>query len=151
MRRLDRIIQDPQIIADIIQRSLVCRLGLTDGDQPYVVPLCFGLQDRLLYFHCASEGTKLDILRKNNKVCVEFDVDPQLIKGDKACQWGMHYRSVIAFGTGYIIDDIEQKRLALNVIMDHYGTGSWCYSAAELRNVTIVKVEIAEMTCKIKT
>ena len=37
MRRFDRQVRDADVFADIIRRSLVCRLGLTDGDQPYVV------------------------------------------------------------------------------------------------------------------
>jgi uncharacterized protein len=150
MRRLDRHVQDVQVIADIIRRSLVCRLGLTDGDQPYVVPLCFGFQDQILYFHCAFEGYKLDILHKNNKVCVEFDVDQELIPGDKACGWSMHYSSVIGFGRASIIEASEEKRLALNVIMDHYGKGPWFFSETELRNVTIVKIRISELTCKVR-
>jgi nitroimidazol reductase NimA-like FMN-containing flavoprotein (pyridoxamine 5'-phosphate oxidase superfamily) len=150
MRRLDRNVQDPQFIADVIQRSSVCRLGLADGDQPYVVPLCFGLKDRVLYFHCASQGHKLDILRKNNKVCLEFDIDTELVKGDKACRWSMRYRSVIAFGTASFIHDIAQKREALNIIMNHYGNGPWSYSEAELTKVFVVKVNITEWTCKVR-
>jgi uncharacterized protein len=150
MRRLDRQVLDAPVIADIIRRSQVCRLGLTDGDQSYVVPLCFGFQDRILYFHCAAEGYKLDILRKNNKVCVEFDVDQELIQGDKACGWSMHYSSVIGFGRASIIEAIEEKRMALTVIMDHYAKGPWSFSETELRNVTIVEVRISKLTCKVR-
>jgi uncharacterized protein len=150
MRRQDRQIQDPKIIEDIIQRSLVCRLGLSDGEQPYIVPLCFGCKDNTLYFHCAGEGYKLDIIKKNNKVCVEFDIDQQLISGDKACQWSMNYRSVIGFGKAFIVAEEELKRAALDVIMDHYAHGPHEYAQPSLDKVCIVKVVIETMTCKVR-
>ena len=128
MRLHDRQIYDPQIIEDIIQRSQVCRLGMTDGDQPYVVPLCFGYKDKVLYVHCAPQGYKLDILHRNNKVCVEFDIDQHLISGEKACQWSMNYRSVIAFGRAFIVKKTVMKRAALDIIMNHYTHGEHDYA-----------------------
>ena len=45
MRRKDKEISDPAGIDAIIKKAAVCRLGMVNGDKPYVVPLCFGLQD----------------------------------------------------------------------------------------------------------
>jgi nitroimidazol reductase NimA-like FMN-containing flavoprotein (pyridoxamine 5'-phosphate oxidase superfamily) len=59
-----------------------------DG-QPYIVPVCFGYDDGTLYFHSATAGRKLDVLRKNNAVCVEFDVDCEVVKAENACKWGI--------------------------------------------------------------
>jgi nitroimidazol reductase NimA-like FMN-containing flavoprotein (pyridoxamine 5'-phosphate oxidase superfamily) len=150
MRLQDRQIRDPEIIQEIIQRSMVCRLGLVDGDQPYVVPLCFGYKENTLYFHCAAEGYKLDLLKKNTKVCVEFDIDQQLISGEKACQWSMNYRSVIGFGKAFIVAERDAKRAALDVIMDHYAHGPYEYIPSSLDKVCIVQVEIETMTCKVR-
>ncbi len=83
MRKKEKQINDIAGIEDVLSRALVCRLALCENDRPYIVPLCFGYEDNALYFHCAQQGKKLDILRKNNNVCFEVDIDCQLIKADK--------------------------------------------------------------------
>jgi nitroimidazol reductase NimA-like FMN-containing flavoprotein (pyridoxamine 5'-phosphate oxidase superfamily) len=126
----------------------VCRLGLCEGDQPYIVPLCFGYKDNALYFHCAGQGKKLDILRRNNNVCFEVDIDSQVMKADQACDWEMKYKSVIAFGKAVFIKDIESKRKALDVIMHEYSDGTFEYPANAIDNMVVIKIEIESMTGK---
>ena len=89
MRRKDKEITDKAEIESIIGSSMVCRLAMTDKNRPYIVPLCFGYKDNTLYFHSAGQGKKLDILKKNNLVCFEFDIDYEPIKEDKAYDWLM--------------------------------------------------------------
>ena len=74
MRRREKEITDESTLESIILASLVCRLALSDGNQPYIVPLCFGYQDKTLYFHSALEGKKIDIIKHNQNVCFEFDL-----------------------------------------------------------------------------
>jgi len=119
MKRKDKEITDTKVIDDIICRSTVCRLALSETNQPYIVPVCFGYRNRTLYVHSAREGKKIDILRKNNNVCIEFDVDHEIVKADQACKWSMKYRSVICYGTASFVDDGSKKREALDVIMAH--------------------------------
>jgi nitroimidazol reductase NimA-like FMN-containing flavoprotein (pyridoxamine 5'-phosphate oxidase superfamily) len=148
MRRKDREITDIALIEAIIRNSLVCRLGMSRNDQPYVVPLCFAYNDSTLYFHSAAEGMKLDILQQNPNVCVEFDIDQKVIHGDKPCKWGMQYRSVIGFGQASIVSAPEEKQTALAAIMQQYSGRSYDFSQAETKSVIIVKVEIQSLTGK---
>ncbi|MBA7530072.1 hypothetical protein ES705_22275 [subsurface metagenome] len=100
MRRSDYQITDKQELLDILKQAEICRLALADRDEPYIVPINFGIEftDPLnLYFHCAREGRKLDIIERNHKVCFEVEVDAKLHPGSKACGWSMRYRSVIGF------------------------------------------------------
>ena len=73
MRRKDKEIQAEADIVAILKKARVCRLGMAEGEMPYVVPLCFGFQDNALYFHCALQGRKNDTLRNNPNVCFEMD------------------------------------------------------------------------------
>ena len=148
MRRKENEITDKTAMESIILGSSVCRLAFSEENRPYIVPLCFGYEDDTLYFHSAREGRKLDILRKNNKVCFEFDVDHEIVEADDACAWGMKYQSVIGFGKGSIIDDIESKRKALNIIMQHYSGNSYEYPDKIVKKTVIIKVEIEHMTGK---
>ncbi|MHC4423065.1 MAG: pyridoxamine 5'-phosphate oxidase family protein [Planctomycetota bacterium] len=148
MQRKDKKINDIATIEDIIRRASVCRLGLCEGKQPYIVPLCFGYKDNALYFHSARGGKKLGILRNNNNVCFEIDIDDDLIKAEEACDWAMKYQSVIGFGKAVFIDDIESRCKAFDVIMQNYSNGSFEYPIEALKNAVIIKVEIESMTGK---
>ena len=79
MRKKEREITDIGEIEKIIRKATVCRLGLALNDVPYVVPLSFGYADKTLYLHGAKEGKKLDIIRQNNRVCFEVDVDSEVV------------------------------------------------------------------------
>jgi len=109
MRRKEKEITDIKSIEEIISKARIFRLAMTLEDNPYVVPLCFGYRARTIYFHSAGQGKKIDILRKNNKVCFEFEVDCELRESDKACNWSMKFRSVIGFGKVSFIEDMEEK------------------------------------------
>ena len=83
MRRKDKEISDTKEIEEIIKRAKVCRLAMTDENRPYMVPLCFGYSEGVLYFHSANRGKKLDILNKNNRICFEFDIELELVPGEE--------------------------------------------------------------------
>ena len=148
MRRKEQQIHDTPAIKDILSRALVCRLGLCEDNQPYVVPLCFGYKDNALYFHCGPEGKKLNILRKNNKVCFEVDIDSEYIKADKPCKCAMKYKSVIGFGKAIFIDDAELKCKALNIVMHQFSGKTFVFPEEAMKKTTILKVEIESMTGK---
>jgi len=149
MRRKDREITDRAMIDAIIRQALVCRLAMSDGDQPYVVPLCFGYADNALYFHSAGAGKKIEMLKKNNRVCFEFDIDPMLAKrGRDGCEWGMKFQSVIGMGRAELVEDEASKRKALDIIMNQYGDGHFEYDDAKVKRTVVIRVDIYEMTGK---
>lgn len=149
MRRNDKEIRDEDTIKSIIKRATVCRLGLSENNVPYIVPLNFGYKDNFLYFHSAREGKKIDMIRSNNDVCFEIDSDNEIVEGEKACGWSMKYYSIIGFGKAFLVEDFEEKRKALDVIMGHYsGESSFEYPEEAVNNTSIIKVKIERMTGK---
>ncbi len=152
MRRKDKEIVDGKVMVSIIEKAIVCRVAMCWQDEPYVIPMNFGYRDNYIYLHSAREGRKLDILRNNNKVCIEFDADVELVQSQVACNTSMKYKSVLAFGKAIILKDIAEKKRVLDIIMHHY-----CYHASPsvfhypedaLEKVIIVKVKIENMTGK---
>ena len=148
MRRKEKAISDPSGIDAVIEKAGVCRLGMVDGNSPYVVPLCFGYQDGVLYFHSALKGLKIDIIGSNPNVCVEFDVDAEPVDADKACDWSMKFKSVIGFGKAVLIDDPDEKRDALSIIMSHYSDQPFQFPENKLAATAVIKVKIDRMTGK---
>jgi nitroimidazol reductase NimA-like FMN-containing flavoprotein (pyridoxamine 5'-phosphate oxidase superfamily) len=148
MRRAEKEIKDRGTIEDILRRAKVCRLALSDHNRPYLVPLCFGFRGDRLFFHSAREGKKIDILKENPKVCFEVDLDFQVLQADVPCESSSRYRSVVGFGTAHLLEDAEEKRKALNAIMEHYAERPFEYAEAEVENVAIIEVEIESLTGK---
>ncbi len=151
MRRKDREVRDKKAIESIIRRATVCRIGLAENNLPYVVPVTFGYKDDCLYFHSASEGRKIDIIKQNNNLCFEMDVDCEFVKkSEQPCNWSMKYRSVIGFGKAFLVEDAEGKRKALDIIVGHYSGGPYQYPYPEdmISNIAVIKVEIDSVTAK---
>ena len=132
----------------ILVGASVCRLALADDGEPYVVPLCFGYRDRVLYFHSAGEGRKITILRKNPRCCVEVNGYEGPLRDSSPCTWEVRYKSVICAATACIVETFEEKKTGLNCIMSHYGGTEYPFSEEELQRVCVVRVEIREMTGK---
>ena len=149
MRRKEKEIRDRTEIESVIYRSRVCRLAMCEGGSPYVVPLCFGYKDNTLYFHTAMKGMKMDILRENNRVCFEFDLDHEIVTSPNPCEWGIKYRSVIGFGKAAFLENREPKKKAFEIILEHYGAkGPFSYSEKGFKKTMIIKVDIESMTGK---
>ena len=148
MRRQEREIRDEAEIQEILEKGLVCRLGLYDGQYPYVVPLNYGYRNGCMYFHSAREGKKTDILKKNGRVCIEVDIDFRVVRGETPCRWTAKYRSVIGFGRARIIDDEREKKAGLDVIMAHYGGSGGGYDEKSLQRTSLIEVVLESITGK---
>jgi nitroimidazol reductase NimA-like FMN-containing flavoprotein (pyridoxamine 5'-phosphate oxidase superfamily) len=149
MRRKDKEIKDEELIEAILRRASICRIALSENDLPYIVPLCFGHKDDFLYLHSAKEGRKIDMIRKNNNVCFEIEIDTELVAGENPCKWTMKYYSIIGFGKAFLVEDTEEKREALDIISEHYsGKSSSEFPETALHNVVVIKVKIESMTGK---
>jgi len=148
LRRKEKEIRDKKEIEEIIGRALVCRIAVSDNNNPYVFPVCFGYKDNCLYLHSAPEGRKIEILKKNNKVCFAIDIDTELVESDRGCDWGIKYLSVIGFGRALFVEKPDEEKEALSIIMKHYSDKDYQFPENSLKKVKIIKIEIESMTGK---
>ena len=148
MRRKDKEISDESGIEAIIEKAMVCRLGMVNGDKPYIVPLSFGYRDNALYFHGALRGQKIDLIKENSNVCFEFDIAAEALGGEEACNWSMKFKSVIGFGKAAFIEGLEEKRHALGIIMAQYSEKEFEFPEKMVNATAVIKVEIERMTGK---
>jgi uncharacterized protein len=154
MRRKEREIADKDEIDSIISSSDVCRIAMANDNIPYIVTMNFGYvggKIQCLYFHCAPEGRKLEMIRRNNFVCFEMDTNHKIYKGEKGCDWGMNYSSVVGYGKIFIVDDRDERHAGLCHIMDHYGgSGPYSFNENVFTRTTILRLDITEMAGKKK-
>ncbi len=149
MRRKDKELADPALLSAVLREAFVCRIGLVDEDWPYVVPVNFVSSGGCLYLHSANEGRKIEILKRNNRVCFETETGVELVRAERACDFGARYVSVIGTGTAsFVTDPVEMSR-AFDLFMEKYaGGGSWSYPPAALRAVTVIRVDVETLTGK---
>lgn len=149
MRRHEKEITDISEIEEILQKGQVCHIGLSNDGQPYVVPMNYGYRDGYLYLHSASEGQKVDMARKNPKICFEVDIDGEVYSsGPESCNWSCKYRSVIGTGRVEFTEKAEEKAEALNVMMEHYSGKTFEFSPQAISRVLIWKVKVDRITGK---
>lgn len=148
MRRKEKQVDDPAVIEDIVRKAQFCRLGMIDHDTPYVVPMNFGYADGMFFVHSASEGRKIDVLRRHPKVCLQLDIDCQLVRSENPCKWGVAYKSVIALGTAAFVDDPDEKAEGLNVIMRHYSGQAHRFPPGSLEKTAVIRIKVEQITAK---
>lgn len=152
MRRKDKEITDRTEMEHILQMAMVCRVSFMDGNYPYIIPLNYGYvwEEKLnLYFHSAKEGKKIELIKKNNNVAFEIDIAGDLVKKEKACDWGITYKSIVGKGEIEIIEEEREKIYAMDSVMKHYGfEGKPDYGEAGIEKVAILKLNVLEMTGK---
>ncbi len=155
MRRSDREIHDIDEMMEILQKGDVCHVALVDGNIPYIVALNYGC-DRIgdqvaLYFHAANSGKKLEVILANNAACFMVDTDHQLVRGEKGCDWGMKYRSVVGRGLVEIVEDPEDRNYGLDLLMKHYsGRTGFEYDERIFQVTVVLRIRVTELTGKKK-
>lgn len=149
MRRKEREITDVNEMEAIISEAEILRVAMSVNNMPYIVPVNFGYKDNVFYFHCAKQGKKLDIIKRNANVAFEIDIDGKLLEGKIACEYTMKYKSIIGEGTARVVTDNEEKKSGLDIIMAQYSNlESFEYNEKALDRVEIVKIEVNTMTGK---
>lgn len=154
MRRKDREVRRREDLLAMISQCKVCRLGLWDGEEVYVVPLNFGYEERdgalHLFFHCAREGRKLDILRNNPKAAFEMDGNHLLVEGNTPCQYGYSYCSVMGRGMVEILEKDAEKIHALNRIMLHQTGREAVLTPSMARTVCVLRLKAESVSGKLR-
>lgn len=153
MRRKDREVTEHKMMEEFIADCHCCRIGFNDDGEVYIVPMNFGyeIEDGMdvFYFHCAKEGRKLDIIRKNPKVGFELDYHYKLKVGEQACSCSARFRSLIGTGTIGFVEELEAKKKGLISLMKQTTKrADWEFVPEMLEKVCVLKLAVESMTCK---
>ena len=118
--------------------STVC-----DDRMPYGIPLSFVLTGNSLYFHCATEGQKLDNIRHDCRVCLTGVAESRLGRDHLT----MEYASAMAFGTAHIVYAEDERQAGFRLLAGKYapeltGQALNAYIQSCADEATVVRVEI---------
>ena len=152
MTRRERQVTDINEIKKILDSAKVLHLGLCVDNEPYVVPMNYGYVmdgDKLtVYLHGARQGKKLDMMRANPGVFFELDCDIVPFEGDVACRYGNTYSSVMGKGIATIVEDMEEKRAALAILMKTQTGKDFSFEDRMAEVVSVIRIDVSEYTAK---
>ena len=164
MRREQLMITDQNELKAVLKKAIVCHLALNNtGCAPYIVTMNFGSEfapnekpaenlpfPLTFWFHSASEGLKLDLLRADPRVGFQVESDVRLVKGPgiTACEWGMEYESIVGSGLLTIASADHERRRGLLHIMKHYGGEDLPITDQAFAETLVLSLQAAEFTGK---
>ena len=152
MTKRELQITDESQIRSILDTAQVLHLGLAVDNEPYVVPMnygyCYEDGKLVLYLHSAVRGKKLDMIRQNPKVFFELDCDRVPCEGEKPCQYGLSYASVMGRGTARILEDPQEKMRAMTILMKTQTGKDFTFNERLVSIVSVLELQISSFTAK---
>lgn len=154
MRRKDREVTDFETILGIIDECNIIRIGLADGDFPYIVPLNFAYtvsgKQIEFYVHGAMAGRKYELMKKNQKCSFEMDIplkmDCMVDKKDVT----MRYKSVMGTADITFLEGEEKQNAIDSIIMNRYEeTRNFDYNRKTVAVTAVAKLTVIDLTAKV--
>ncbi len=151
MRRRDREVRNDDQIFDMLSRCDTVRIAMRGEEYPYIVPVSFGAERAdgkpVIYFHCAREGMKIDLIKQDPHVCVEGDIFIRTEPTDHGIT--TRYESVIGFGICSFVTDPGEIVHGLKVLTEHYGYRNYPLEKCRaLEHLYVGKIVLEEITGK---
>jgi nitroimidazol reductase NimA-like FMN-containing flavoprotein (pyridoxamine 5'-phosphate oxidase superfamily) len=115
LRRKEKAITDENEMSAVLENTKYVTVAMCRNNEPYLVTLSHGYdkEKKCIYFHCAQEGKKIDILGENGKVWGQALIDKGYVKGK--CD---HLFATTQFmGSITFVDNIEEKRHGLQIMI----------------------------------
>jgi uncharacterized protein len=146
---------DRTAIHAILDEALVCHVGFVADSQPFVIPTIHARVEERLYLHGAVASRMLAALGAGIPVCVTVTLVDGLVLARSAFHHSMNYRSVVILGSAAEVTDLDEKRRALEAIVEHVVPGRLPSvrppSANEIRGTRVLSLPIEEASAKIRT
>ena len=156
MRRSDRA-QSLEFALALMDRCTYGVVSISTGEEtPYCLPLSLVRVDNRLYFHCARQGRKLDLLRRNPRVCVTFvgTSEPTYIAATN--MFTDYFQSAMVTGTASEVLEDREKIEALHALcakMTPEGMVGDNFDRAVAKSLAatgVWRIEMEEITSKAK-
>ncbi len=151
IRRKEKAVTDRGQLHWILKATQYITIAMCAHDEPYLVTLSHGYdEDRnCIYFHCAMEGKKVDILRENNLVWGQALLDYGYSTGECTHK----YATTEFMGRVKFIVDQTEKKQALDIMArqlekDPEGVLKKQIKGDSLAKVNIGRIDIEYMSGK---
>ncbi|MFH0517831.1 pyridoxamine 5'-phosphate oxidase family protein [Streptomyces sp. M41] len=157
-RSAERASYDVESVHSILDEAYVCHLGFVRDGAPVVLPTLFGRVGRTLYVHGSTGSRPLRMTGQADPglpVCLTVTHVDALILARSAFHHSINYRSVVVHGIAHDVTDPEEKRVALDALVDHVVPGRAADSRPankkELAATAVIRLDLNEVSAKLRT
>jgi nitroimidazol reductase NimA-like FMN-containing flavoprotein (pyridoxamine 5'-phosphate oxidase superfamily) len=152
MRRTEREVTDSGQLREVLRGAKYASLALCRENEPYIVTMNYGYDEsrNALYMHCAKQGLKMDFISQNPAVCGTAIEDRGYVQGECAHA----FRSVVFWGEMHVVEDLREKKHAMQVMLDQLENDPECVRQDQLKTdeayerVTILRLDVYEISGK---
>src|SRR5689334_8981923 len=157
-RSADRASYDRELVHAILDEGYVCHLGFVRDGAPVVLPTLYGRVGDRLYVHGSTGSRPLRMTGRADPglaVCLTVTHVDALILARSAFHHSINYRSVVVHGIAHDVTDPEEKRAALDALVDHVVPGRAADSRPankkELAATAVIRLDLNEVSAKART
>ncbi|KAF8938097.1 hypothetical protein BGZ58_001611 [Dissophora ornata] len=165
-RLKDRARYDAESIHAILDNNMLAHVGFTlppgaadEDDWPFVMPMCYGRIDDIVYLHGYVSGRMMKALASDTlpKVCITVSQVDALVVAMSPFHNSMNYKSAVIFGRGRLVESADEKDRALAVITNQpfRHADRWNDSRLpnniDLKSTKVIAVQIERASAKMRT
>jgi nitroimidazol reductase NimA-like FMN-containing flavoprotein (pyridoxamine 5'-phosphate oxidase superfamily) len=147
-------VYDKERVCEILDEGLLCHVGFTQDDQPYVIPTLYARAGEMLYIHGSGASRMLKTLAEGVDVCVTVTLVDGYVLARSAFHHSMNYRSVAILGRARLVSEPAEKMEALRRITDHIVPHRWDEvrepNELELRQTMVLALALEEVSAKVR-
>ncbi|MEU4468264.1 pyridoxamine 5'-phosphate oxidase family protein [Streptomyces sp. NPDC024017] len=157
-RSPDRASYDKELVHAILDEAYVCHLGFVRDGAPVVLPTLYARVGERLYVHGSTGSRPLRAAGQADPglpVCLTVTHVDGLVLARSAFHHSINYRSVVVHGVAHDVTDPEEKRQALDALVDHVVPGrskdSRPANKKELAATAVIRLDLDEVSAKLRT
>ncbi len=143
LRRKEKAITGEKEISAVLESAKYVTVAMCRNNEPYLVTLSHGYdrEKKCIYFHCAQEGKKIEILEENDKVWGQALIDLGYVRG--RCD---HLFATTQFrGRVTFVDDIDEKRHGLKIMINALEEEPEKVIEAQLKESSLKRVKVGRI------
>lgn len=117
LQKKEREIKEQKELLKIIKTGKYLTIALCRNNEPYIVTLSYGYDERknAFYFHSRLRGLKSEFIKDNPQVCATIIEDKGYIMNECAHE----FRSVIIWGKMSFVETLEEKKYGMGILLEH--------------------------------
>ncbi|MFE0326616.1 pyridoxamine 5'-phosphate oxidase family protein [Streptomyces sp. NPDC058960] len=157
-RSAGRASYDKELVHAILDEGYVCHLGFVRDGAPVALPTLYGRVGERLYVHGSTGSRPLRMTGEADPglpVCLTVTHVDGLVLARSAFHHSINYRSVVVHGIAHQVTDPEEKRTALDALVDHVVPGrsrdSRPADKKELAATAVIRLDLDEVSAKLRT
>ncbi|MEE4492792.1 pyridoxamine 5'-phosphate oxidase family protein [Streptomyces sp. BE230] len=157
-RSRERASYDRDQVHSILDEAYLCHLGFVRDGAPVVLPTLFARVGERLYVHGSTGSRPLRAAGGSDEglpVCLTVTHVDGLVLARSAFHHSLNYRSVIVHGLAQTVTDPEERRVALDAIVEQVVPGRSTdlrpADEKELAATAVIRLDLREVSAKFRT